>query len=179
VIVGTALLNLVLTFVLTPRLGAVGRRWRRSGRADTDRVTATAGATLLGVAVLPYLPLSRAERRHVTRVASFFHHLLLRFRRRGLPRAGARPSARPACDLHAPPVYGPEMTSWDTTRLRCTTTWATSSPSVWLLSLTDVLKLIEEGDSDSRTPAVAFTWMTDMRASPALPLRSSLSTTVR
>src|SRR3989442_879981 len=26
-----------------------------------------------------------------------------------------------------------------------------------LLSLTDVLKLIEEGDSDSRTPAVAFT----------------------
>lgn len=62
VIVGTALLNLVLTFVLTPALGAVGA------------ALATAGAGLvrteflrqrvrryLGVAVLPYLPAEPRE----------------------------------------------------------------------------------------------------------------------
>jgi O-antigen/teichoic acid export membrane protein len=60
VIVGTALLNLVLTFILTPAFGAVGAALATAGagltRAELLRRRAR---RYLGVAVLPYFPVDR------------------------------------------------------------------------------------------------------------------------
>ncbi|OLC38406.1 MAG: hypothetical protein AUI57_00400 [Candidatus Rokubacteria bacterium 13_1_40CM_2_68_8] len=57
VIVGTALLNLVLTFVLTPRLGAVGAALATAAAALTrTELLRQRVRRYLGVAVLPYLP---------------------------------------------------------------------------------------------------------------------------
>jgi O-antigen/teichoic acid export membrane protein len=57
VIVGTALLNLALTFVLTPRLGAVGAALATAAAALTrTELLRQRVRRYLGVAVLPYLP---------------------------------------------------------------------------------------------------------------------------
>ncbi len=57
VIVGTALLNLVLTFVLTPRLGGVGAALATAAAALTrTELLRQRVRRYLGVAVLPYLP---------------------------------------------------------------------------------------------------------------------------
>ena len=57
VIVGTALLNLVLTFALTPAFGAVGAALATSGAGLVrTQLLRQRVRRYLGVAVLPYLP---------------------------------------------------------------------------------------------------------------------------
>ena len=57
VIVGTALLNLVLTFILTPTLGAVGAALATAGAGLTrQELLRRRVRRYVGVAVLPYLP---------------------------------------------------------------------------------------------------------------------------
>ena len=95
----------------------------------------------------------------MTRAASFFHHLLLRFAGADFLAPALRPLGRgllAILTLHrfTDPEYG--VVGHDAAALRDHLAYLRRH-RYRLLSLTDVLKLIEEGDSDSRTPAVAFT----------------------